>query len=134
MPTGGSGHGGRWCMHGGVGRGVMLTYGGAPGAQGVTWRCIQHGSEARPPASRGVDTIAWLVLTKMSQIRKSFCNQTFTDLLFWQIAAIDQPKIHHLLIWIRGGQKMGGAALFKNPFTHILEQSDSLIKSGPDWL
>ena len=40
MPTGGSGHGG-W-MHGGV----MLTYGGAAGAQGVTWRCIQHGSEA----------------------------------------------------------------------------------------
>ena len=39
-------------MHGGVGKGVMLTYGGAPGAQGVTWRCIQ-GSEARPPASRG---------------------------------------------------------------------------------
>ena len=32
--------------------GVMLTYGGAPGAQGVTWHCIQ-GSEARPPASRG---------------------------------------------------------------------------------
>ena len=40
--------GGGACM----GRGVMLTYGGAPGAQGVTWRCIQ-GSEARPPASRG---------------------------------------------------------------------------------
>ena len=54
MPTGGSGHGGAWegggaCMGG---WGVMLTYGGAPGAQGVTWRCIQ-GSEARPPASRG---------------------------------------------------------------------------------
>ena len=54
-----------------LGWGVMLTYGGAPGAQGVTWRCIQ-GSEARSPASR-VDTIAWLLtLTKMSQIRKSF--------------------------------------------------------------
>ena len=49
MPTGGSEHGGGACM---VGWGVMLTYGGAPGAQGVTWRCIQ-GSEARPPASRG---------------------------------------------------------------------------------
>ena len=47
------------CLLGGQGMGVvvhawevMLTYGGAPGAQGVTWRCIQ-GSEARPPASRG---------------------------------------------------------------------------------
>ena len=38
----------------------------------MTWRCIQHGSEA----SRGVDTIAWLVvLTKMSQIRKSFATK-----------------------------------------------------------
>ena len=69
------------CM---VGCGVMLTYGGAPGAQGVTWRCIQ-GSEARSPASR-VDTIAWLLtLTKMSQIRKFFCNQTFPASLFCQI-------------------------------------------------
>ena len=132
MPTGGSGHGG-W-MHGGV----MLTYGGAAGAQGVTWRCIQHGSEGSPPASRGVDTIAWpVVLTKMSQIRKSFCNQTFTDLLFWQIAATDRPKIqigNHqpLLIWMKGGENMGSAALFKNPSTHIPE-SDFLIKSGPDW-
>ena len=46
---GGQGMVGGACM---VGCGVMLTYGGAPGAQGVTWRCIQ-GSEARSPASRG---------------------------------------------------------------------------------
>ena len=58
------------------------------------------------------------------------------------MAADDQPKreigdgcigTHQLLlIWRKGGEKMGGAALFKNPFTPI-PQSDFLIKSGPDW-